>query len=126
MNKTLVIAFCAGLVSSVVGASAGLILSSPYTEDRRELVFGYDSLESTLVRTYACFCKTEVRGDKLQGYAKGNKTAFEASGSTLRGVLFPVSATELKRIDAFKNVPEDYYRKRVTVGKLPAWIYIKK
>lgn len=125
MKRIIIIAFMAGVASSFIGGTMGVIMSSPYTEERTEVVFVYATLTNPLIRTYACWCKTPLKPAELHGYTKGIRNVIPATSGSVKGGLIAVSKKELARLDRYEDIPHQYRRERVVVGKLTAWIYIK-
>lgn len=126
MNRITLFAFTAGVLSSFIGGSLGIIYASPYTEQRTETIFVYGTLTNPVIRMYACLCKTPLTEATLEGYSKGNLTIFEAPSASVSGGLIAVSPKELARLDAYENIPDKYRRETVIVRNTPVWVYIKQ
>lgn len=126
MNKMIPIAFLAGVLSSVVGGTFGLIMATPYTQERTELVFVYDNLTNPITRMYACYCRSDLQPATLSGYVKGVRTIVGAPSGEVSGGLIALSEEEFARLDRFKEFPRKYRRDRVTVNGHLAWIYVKQ
>lgn len=113
-------------MSSFLGGTLGIVMASPHTEERTEIVFVYGTLTNPLIRGYACLCKTRMVPEKLSGYSKGNLTIFEAKNSSVEGGLIAVSKKELSRLDEFEGVPNKYRREKIKLPRGPVWVYIKQ
>ena len=125
MNRLIIIAFCAGVLSSFIGGTLGIMAASPYTQERTEKIFVYGTLTNPLFRAYACVCFTEFEPTFLNGYVKGVRNIHEAPSSRVKGGIIEVSKTELTRIDAYEGVPHHYRREQVEVDGETVWVYIK-
>lgn len=125
MRNPIVIAFIAGLLSSFVGGSLGVIASSAYTSERDERVFVYGTLTNPITRTYACQCFVALEPTTIDGYAKTYRNLIRAENSRVRGGIIMVNDRELANLDRYENVPDEYIRERFIIKDTPAWVYRK-
>ncbi len=122
-KQMIVGAFFAGLLSSFVGGTAGIIAASQYRTDRDQVLFVYGPLAESTTRTYACLCLTDFLAATLPGYAKTRQDIIPAPNSQVNGGLVLLSKTELARIDAYQNLSPTYQRVKIPVNKQSVWIY---
>lgn len=125
MNKKIFIAFAMGVISSFVGGTLGLMAASPYTQERTEAVFVYGTLTNPLTRAYACLCFVDTRPGRLEGYTKTLRNVIPSPSGFVRGDVIVVSKKELARLDQYEGAPLKYQRTRITIGKIPMWVYLK-
>lgn len=126
LTRAVIVAFLAGVLSSYLGGTVGLMASSGYEKSRTEPVFIYETLLNPITRAYACLCFTEATPATLSGFTETIRNITPAPSGTVRGAIIMVTTDELKRIDEYEGVPHDYIRTRVEVDRKVAWVYIKK
>ncbi|MCA9365327.1 gamma-glutamylcyclotransferase [Candidatus Kaiserbacteria bacterium] len=125
MNKTIIIAFLAGLFASTIGGGMGLMAANAYAIDRTEIVFIHNDLQNPITRTFACHCITKRYPARLDHYIRGIRTFIRKNDDYISGEMIYVSEIELKHLDKYYDVPESYTRKPGRVGGKTVWIYIK-
>lgn len=123
MNRMIVVAFLAGLLSSLVGGMLGYIAANTFADGPKQPIFIYDRLENSLVRTLACRCFVEPETAVLNGYAETVTSIVKSPNSRVRGGVIEVSETSLAHLDAFYDVPERFVRERVQFGVQFVWVY---
>lgn len=92
---------------------------------RTHHVFAYGSLRSAWVRRIAMGRSADPQPAVLPGYAReGSRNVRPAPEKETRGVVFGVSAEELRRLDRFERLGVRYERveTRLTDGR-SAWLY---
>lgn len=120
----LVRVFLLGMICGVlivIGVSPYLL--SP--NQQQHSMFVYGTLENNFIRYYACLCLVPESPATLTNYQQAGLNIIPAPGETVSGSIIAVSATELKRIDNYEDVPRNYTRETVTINGETHWVYIK-
>lgn len=92
MNRLIIIAFTAGLLSSFLGGTLGIMAASTFQDtERTEAVFVYGTLMNPITRAYACVCWTGLRPETLDGYVKTLRNIVPAENSRVRGGVITVT-----------------------------------
>ena len=91
-----------------------------------ERVFVYGTLQSPLVRLYACRCITPHHPATVSGWRRDGLTIHPATEHTVTGQILHVTPVELARFDRYERVPHRYARKQITTSNGVAWVYIKQ
>lgn len=94
-------------------------------EETLQPLFVYGTLKNPLIRLYACGCITEAEPTTLNDYRKDGLNIVPDQSSVVNGELLLVSSTELRRLDRYEDVPENYQRKSITINGIDTWVYIK-
>jgi hypothetical protein len=67
-----------------------------------------------------------VQPATLPGFRKQGRNVLPQSGALTRGVVFTVSADELRRLDRYERLGVRYQRRRLPlVSGTAAWVYLR-
>ncbi|MEM9336427.1 MAG: gamma-glutamylcyclotransferase family protein [Patescibacteria group bacterium] len=125
MNRLIVIAFLAGVASSFIGGTLGLVAASPHTQERDQRIFIYDGLMNPLRRSYACRCWVLRNEVTLEGYIKTVRSVIETPSGRVNGGIINISDTELAHLDRHYGVPHDYRRTLINHNGFDTWLYVQ-
>jgi gamma-glutamylcyclotransferase (GGCT)/AIG2-like uncharacterized protein YtfP len=117
---TFFIGVLTGALVVIVGAP-GIV--SP--QDQPHSLFVYGTLQNNVIRYYACRCLVPEVPATLPEYEKIGLNIVPTANNSVPGSIINVSATQLKRIDSYENIPRKYTRETITINGETHWVYIK-
>ncbi|GAB4121515.1 MAG: hypothetical protein Tsb0027_17820 [Wenzhouxiangellaceae bacterium] len=89
-------------------------------------VFAYGTLRQPLVRWLVIGRLPEVQPAVLPGFRKQGRNVLPQPGAMTRGVVFAVSADELRRLDRYERLGVRYQRRQLPLASgYPAWVYLR-
>jgi len=89
-------------------------------------VFAYGTLRQPLVRWLVIGRLPEVRSAMLPGFRRQGRNVLPQPGAQTRGVVFSVSAQELRRLDRYERLGMRYQRRRLQLASgRSAWVYLR-
>jgi|GEM_PF-4235613 len=113
--------FCTGAVVMIALTS----FTESNLEARTQPLFVYGTLTNPVVRALACRCFVAEHELTISNYKKAGRTIVPEAGAGVTGELIYVTRTELRRFDAYENVPKEYRRVQLDTVDFSMWVYIK-
>ena len=89
-------------------------------------VFAYGTLRQPLLRWLVIGRLPEVQPAVLPGFRKQGRNVLPQPGALTRGVVFAVSAGELRRLDRYERLGVRYQRRQLPLASgRSAWVYLR-
>jgi gamma-glutamylcyclotransferase (GGCT)/AIG2-like uncharacterized protein YtfP len=124
VSKKIIYSFFIGMLCGALG----VILIAPNVvpnQEQRHSLFVYGTLQSNLLRYYACHCLVPETPATLRGYEKIGLNIVPSENDSVSGSILTLSTAQLERIDSYETVPRRYTRERITINGEAHWVYIK-
>ncbi|MBU1187444.1 MAG: gamma-glutamylcyclotransferase [Gammaproteobacteria bacterium] len=92
----------------------------------QQQVFAYGTLRQPLLRWLVIGRLPEVQPAVLPGFRKQGRNVLPQPGAMTRGVVFAVSAGELRRLDRYERLGVRYQRRQLPLASgRSAWMYLR-